>query len=82
MNTEIMNNIEEATELATDVTVDVGGLNIDNFIKGLAVGTVVTLLVEHGPKLVIKGVKKLRSKKYIEAEVVEVTDAVVEESKK
>lgn len=85
METEIMNNIEEVTEVATNVVDEV--VKADNgFGKGVAVGTGFGLLLAGGIKLAVKGIKKYKAKKYIEAEVVEVTgeatDEVEKESKK
>lgn len=85
MNTEIMNNIEEVTEVATNVVDDV--MKVDNgFGKGVAVGTGIGLAVAGAIKLVVTGIKKHKAKKYIEAEVVDVTeeadDEVEKESKK
>lgn len=85
MNTEIMNNVEEVTEMTMEVAENV--CDADNgFVKGLIGGAAMALLVEQGVKLAIKGVKKYKAKKYIEAEVVEVNDTeddeVEEDSKK
>lgn len=79
MNTEIMNNIEEVTEATTDMVVDVTTTVTDNFGKGVAVGTGLGLFAAGLITLVVKGVKKYKGKKYIEAEVVEVQDDLHED---
>lgn len=74
MNTEIMNNIEEVTEVTTNMVEDVATTVSDNFGKGVAVGTGLGLLAAGLIKLAVTGFKKYKGKKYIEAEVVEVPD--------
>lgn len=74
MNTEIMNNIEEVTEMTTNVVEDVATTVTDNFGKGVAVGTGLGLFAAGLITLAVKGFKKYKGKKYIEAEVVDVPD--------
>lgn len=70
MNTEIINNVEEVAEVATEVFEEVTKTD-GGFWKGFASGAGVTIAVLGGVKLVITGIKKRKSKTYIEAEVVE-----------
>lgn len=80
MNTEIMNNIEEVTEMGTNVVEEV--VKSNDFGKGVAVGTGVGLLIAGGIKLVVTGIKKYKSKHYIEAQVIEEPIEVVAEDSK
>ena len=71
MSTEIMNNIKEVTEMATETMEDVME-NVDNgFGKGVAVGVGAGLLIAGGVKLAVAGVKKLKAKKNVQIEAVE-----------
>lgn len=69
MNTEIMNNIEEVTEMATENVVE----NVDNgFGKGMAVGVGAGLLIAGGIKLAVTGIKKFKAKKNAKNAIIEV----------
>lgn len=83
MNTEIMNNIEEVTEMATETMENVIEIADNGFGKGVAVGVGAGLLIAGGIKLVVAGVKKLKAKKNAPVEAIEVElvedDSVLEE---